>query len=67
MVTVGLDEDTIDTLTGALLRMKTVLIQEAHAARRGAEPPDRPALGETAVTLRETEAAHHEAETTELA
>jgi MarR family transcriptional regulator for hemolysin len=38
MVTVGIDEKTIDTLTGTLLRMKLVLIQEAHAARRGAEP-----------------------------
>jgi MarR family transcriptional regulator, transcriptional regulator for hemolysin len=41
MVTDGLDDDTIDTLTAALLRMKTVLIQEAHAARRTADPtPD---------------------------
>jgi len=37
MVTVGLDDDTIETLTGALLRMKTTLLQEAHAARRGGD------------------------------
>ena len=55
MVTAGLDDDTIDTLTGALLRMKLVLIQEAHAARRGADAAD-PRVG-----------AHGEAETTELA
>ncbi len=61
MVTVGLDEDTIDTLTGTLLRMKTVLIQEAHAARRGADAPNG------ADAHGETEAAHAEAETTELA
>jgi hypothetical protein len=40
MVTVGLDDNTIDSLTGTLLRMKTVLIQEAHAARRGADVPE---------------------------
>jgi DNA-binding MarR family transcriptional regulator len=40
MVTAGIDEDTIDTLTGALLKMKTVLVQELHAARRGAEPAE---------------------------
>jgi DNA-binding MarR family transcriptional regulator len=58
MVTDGLDEDTVDTLTGTLLRMKTVLIQEAHAARRGADAPE---------AHRAIEAAHHVAETTELA
>jgi len=40
MVTTGLDESTVDTLTGALLRMKVTLVQEAHAARRGAEAPE---------------------------
>jgi MarR family transcriptional regulator, transcriptional regulator for hemolysin len=44
MVTDGLDDDTIDTLTGALLRMKMVLVQEAHAARRAADPARDPAL-----------------------
>jgi MarR family transcriptional regulator, transcriptional regulator for hemolysin len=37
MVTAGLDQDTIDTVTEALLRMKLTLVQELHAARRGAE------------------------------
>ncbi len=53
MVTDGLDEDTIDTLTGTLLRMKTVLIQEAHPARRGADAAEAH--------------AHREAQATELA
>jgi DNA-binding MarR family transcriptional regulator len=83
MVTVGLDDDTIDTLTGTLLRMKTVLIHEAHAARRGADVPEvhAEAHGAPEAAHREAEAvhrrpeaahrvpeaAHREAETTELA
>ena len=55
MVTAGVDEDTVDTMIGALLRMKTTLIQEAHAARRGADAPIEP------------EAAPSEAEATEAA
>ena len=55
IVTDGVDDDTIDRLTGTLLRMKTVLIQEAHAVRRGAD------------THGEAEAAHGEAKATELA
>ncbi len=58
MVTVGLDEDTINSLTGTLLRMKTVMIREAHAARRGGDPAEASAA---------TAAAHREAATTELA
>jgi DNA-binding MarR family transcriptional regulator len=74
MVTAGLDEDTIDTLTGTLLRMKTILIQEAHAVRRGGDA-HAAANGHgvhgdphaDAESHAETEAAHAEAETTELA
>jgi MarR family transcriptional regulator for hemolysin len=41
MVTDRLDEETIDTITEALLQMKTKLVQEVHAARRGAETEPR--------------------------
>lgn len=41
MVTVGLDEDTVETLTEVLLQMKTSLVQEAHASRRGTEAESR--------------------------
>jgi MarR family transcriptional regulator, transcriptional regulator for hemolysin len=51
LVTTGLDEDTIDTVIEALLRMKLTLVQEAHAARRGVEAAE----------------ARDEAEATELA
>ncbi len=37
MLTQGIDRDTLETMTEALLRMKTTLVQEAHAARRQAE------------------------------
>jgi DNA-binding MarR family transcriptional regulator len=37
-VTAGIDEDSLDTMTEALLRMKATLTQEAHAARRGGYP-----------------------------
>ena len=36
LVTGGLDEATIETMTEALLMMKTTLIQEAHLPRRAA-------------------------------
>jgi MarR family transcriptional regulator for hemolysin len=36
-VTVGIDDHSIEIMTEALLRMKSTLTQEAHAARRGAE------------------------------
>jgi MarR family transcriptional regulator for hemolysin len=65
MVTTGIDEDAIDTMTSALLRMKTVLIQEAHAARRGADATDPPA--DTEAAHAGAEPAHREAVTTELA
>jgi MarR family transcriptional regulator, transcriptional regulator for hemolysin len=38
MVTAGIDEDSIETMTEALVRMKATLTQEAHASRRGADP-----------------------------
>jgi MarR family transcriptional regulator for hemolysin len=37
-LTAGIDEDSIDIMTEALLRMKATLTQEAHAARRHSEP-----------------------------
>ena len=37
IVTTGIDEDTLDTMTEALLRMKATLTHDAHAARRGAD------------------------------
>jgi DNA-binding MarR family transcriptional regulator len=40
MVTDGLDEDTLETLTEALLRMKSTLTQDAHASRRAALSSD---------------------------
>ena len=36
----GIDEESLETMTEALLRMKATLIQEAHAARRGADHAD---------------------------
>jgi DNA-binding MarR family transcriptional regulator len=35
MVSDGIDNETLDTMIGALLRMKSTLTQDAHAARRG--------------------------------
>jgi MarR family transcriptional regulator for hemolysin len=37
MVTVGIDEDAIEIMTEALVRMKATLTQEAHASRRGTD------------------------------
>ena len=37
MVTVGIDENSIEIMTEALIRMKATLTQEAHASRRGAD------------------------------
>ena len=62
MVTAGLNDDVIDSLTGALLRMKVTLVQEAHAARRGAEVPEP----RDATELRPTE-SRNVAVATELA
>jgi MarR family transcriptional regulator for hemolysin len=38
VVTVGVDENSIEIMTEALLRMKATLTQEAHASRRTADP-----------------------------
>ena len=38
MVTAGIDENTIEILIEALMRMKATLTQEAHASRRSADP-----------------------------
>lgn len=38
VVTVGIDENSIEIMTEALLRMKATLTQEAHALRRTADP-----------------------------
>ena len=38
MVTAGIDENSIEIMTEALMRMKSTLTHEAHAARRGADP-----------------------------
>ena len=38
MVTAGIDENAIEIMTEALMRMKATLTQEAHASRRGADP-----------------------------
>ena len=40
MVTGGIDEDTLDTMTEALQRMKTTLTQDTHATRRAAYLPE---------------------------
>src|ERR1700684_2053362 len=39
-VTAGIDEDSIEVMTDALMRMKATLTQEAHASRRGADHAD---------------------------
>jgi len=38
MVTAGIDEDSIEIMTEALVRMKATLTQEAHSSRRSADP-----------------------------
>jgi DNA-binding MarR family transcriptional regulator len=40
MLTAGISEQSIEIMTEALMRMKSTLCQEAHAARRGAEPAE---------------------------
>ena len=40
ILTRGVQPDALDTMTDALLRMKANLTQEAHAARRGADPAE---------------------------
>jgi MarR family transcriptional regulator for hemolysin len=40
MVTAGIDDNTIEIMTEALMRMKATLVQEAHASRKGGEPAE---------------------------
>jgi DNA-binding MarR family transcriptional regulator len=40
IVTAGINEESIEIMTEALMRMKATLTQEAHASRRGAEPAE---------------------------
>jgi hypothetical protein len=40
IVTAGINEESIEVMTEALMRMKATLTQEAHASRRGAEPAE---------------------------
>lgn len=39
-LTDGIDDESLETLTEALIVMKATLIQDSHAARRGGEPAD---------------------------
>jgi DNA-binding MarR family transcriptional regulator len=41
MVTAGISEESIETVTDALLRMKATLTRESHASRRGADAETR--------------------------
>ena len=41
MVTAGIDQDTLDTMTEALLRMKATLTHDAHPSRRPVETEAR--------------------------
>jgi MarR family transcriptional regulator for hemolysin len=38
IVTTGINEESIEIMTEALMRMKATLLQEVHAARRGSDP-----------------------------
>jgi MarR family transcriptional regulator, transcriptional regulator for hemolysin len=38
LVTAGIDDNSIEIMTEALMRMKATLTQEAHASRRAADP-----------------------------
>ena len=44
MVTVGIDDRSIEIMTEALMRMKATLTQESHTSRRGAETEAREAV-----------------------
>jgi DNA-binding MarR family transcriptional regulator len=46
IVTAGIDEDSIEIMTEALMRMKATLTQESHASRRGADPVEAEAREE---------------------
>jgi DNA-binding MarR family transcriptional regulator len=57
MVSQGIDDETLERMTEALLRMKSTLVQELHAARRGVEAAELPPDAD----LPDTEAAGAEA------
>lgn len=40
IVTVGINENSVEIMTEALMRMKATLTQDAHAVRRGSNPTD---------------------------
>jgi MarR family transcriptional regulator for hemolysin len=40
ILTAGINEDSIEIMTEALMRMKAILVGEAHASRRGADSAD---------------------------
>ena len=40
IVTAGIEEESIETMTEALIRMKAILTQDSHASRRGADPAE---------------------------
>lgn len=40
MVSDGIDDDTLDTMIEALLRMKSILTHDAHSARRAIYPAE---------------------------
>src|ERR1700754_4664585 len=46
IVTAGINEEAIDVMTEALMRMKATLTQEAHASRRSADPAETDAREE---------------------
>jgi len=46
IVTAGINEEAIEVMTEALMRMKATLTQEAHASRRGADPAETDAREE---------------------
>jgi MarR family transcriptional regulator, transcriptional regulator for hemolysin len=46
IVTAGINEEAIEVMTEALMRMKATLTQEAHASRRSADPAETDAREE---------------------
>ena len=42
VVSQGIEDDTLDMMIETLLRMKSTMTQDSHAARRGAHPTDTP-------------------------
>jgi MarR family transcriptional regulator, transcriptional regulator for hemolysin len=46
IVTAGIDNNSMEIMTEALMRMKATLTQDAHASRRGADPAEADAREE---------------------